>query len=295
MQRNLRRRPSAGLVVALVALFFALSGGAYAATNLIGHNQLAPDSVWHNNIGKNAVQMNNLSFSLKAALDKTGKTGATGTTGAAGATGSQGSTGANGGTGPAGTGGPTGQGPSGTNGVSDPLVYSFSGATGPDSGTCGNNWATDTYDSTYRVDPNGDGSFTVVKIVTGTFTTNPGPSPAACANGSASPGNGNTVIAGDNGTFFGTESWTVASPRTGQAADFLPTASCGSACSPNTSQTGGSSSEAQNAAFEGVLFPSSHYANDVNAGENFDFVYSSHGDAWTDSNTPQNNQGDITG
>ena len=181
---------------------------------------------------------------------------------------------------------------SGLSGVNDPLVYTFSGATGPDSGTCGN-WATDTYDSTYRVDPNANGSFTVVKIVTGTFTTTAGPSPAACANGS--PGNGNTVNGGDTGTFFGTESWTVASSVVGKAADFLPTASCGSACSPNTTQSGGSSSEAQNAAFEVALFPSSNYASDISAGENYDFVYSSHGDAWTDSNTPQNNQGDITG
>ncbi len=222
-----------------------------------------------------------------------GKTAATGATGPQGATGPKGPAGTNGGAGPAGSGSPTGsQGPLGLSGVNDPLVYTFTGATGPDSGTCGN-WATDTYDSTYRVDPNANGSFTVVKIVTGTFTTTAGPSPAACANGS--PGNGNTVNGGDTGTFFGTESWTVASAGAGKAADFLPTASCGSACSPNTTQSGGSSSEAQNAAFEVALFPSSNYASDINAGENYDFVYSSHGDAWTDSNTPQNNQHDITG
>ena len=187
--------------------------------------------------------MDNLTSSLKAQLDKTGKTGATGATGPQGATGPKGPAGTNGGAGPAGSGSPTGsQGPLGLSGVNDPLVYTFSGATGPDSGTCGNSWATDMYDSTYRVDPNGGGSFTVVKIVTGTFTTNAGPSPAACANGSASPGNGKTVNGGDTGTFFGTESWTVASPGPGKAADFLPTASCGSVCSPNTTQSGGSSS-----------------------------------------------------
>jgi hypothetical protein len=64
----LHRTPSVSLVVALVALFVALGGGAYAATNtLMGHNQLAPNSVWRNNIGKNAAHINNLSSSLKVA------------------------------------------------------------------------------------------------------------------------------------------------------------------------------------------------------------------------------------
>ena len=156
-------------------------------------------------------------------------------------------------------------------------------------GTCGNNWATDTYSSTYRVEPQPNGSFAVSKIVTGTFVTIAGQSPAACGTGGTST---NTVNAGDTGTFYGTESWSVRSPVTG-AADFNPTAACGAACSPMT--TSGSSSEAQNSAFEGAFFPGSDYATDIAAGENFDFVYTSHGDTWTDSNTPDNNQGDITG
>ena len=109
MKNILHRRPSVSLVVALVALFVALGGGAYAATTtLMGHNQLAPNSVWHNNIGKRSVHMDNLTSSLKAELDKTGKTGATGATGRRGATGPQGPAGTNGGAGPAGTGDLTG-------------------------------------------------------------------------------------------------------------------------------------------------------------------------------------------
>lgn len=51
----------------------------------------------------------------------------------------------------------------------------------PDSGTCGNNWATDTYDRDFTVRPNGDGTYTVVEqFKNGSFVTNAGPSPAAC-------------------------------------------------------------------------------------------------------------------
>src|SRR5918999_427422 len=53
----------------------------------------------------------------------------------------------------------------------------------PDSGTCGNFWAEDTFDRHYRVDstPNEDGTFTVREdFKDGTFVTNAGPSPGAC-------------------------------------------------------------------------------------------------------------------
>ena len=38
-------KPSAGLVISLTAIFVALGSGAYAATGLITHDQLAPNSV----------------------------------------------------------------------------------------------------------------------------------------------------------------------------------------------------------------------------------------------------------
>jgi hypothetical protein len=53
----------------------------------------------------------------------------------------------------------------------------------PDSGTCGNFWAEDTFDRFYKVDstPNADGTYTVrEEFRDGTFVTNPGPSPGAC-------------------------------------------------------------------------------------------------------------------
>jgi hypothetical protein len=51
----------------------------------------------------------------------------------------------------------------------------------PDSGTCGNDWATDAYDRDFTVRSNGNGTYTVVEqFKNGSFVTNGGPSPAAC-------------------------------------------------------------------------------------------------------------------
>jgi hypothetical protein len=51
----------------------------------------------------------------------------------------------------------------------------------PDSGTCGNNWAEDTFDRDFAVRANQDGTFTVVQqFKNGSFATNDGPSPGAC-------------------------------------------------------------------------------------------------------------------
>ena len=75
----------------------------------------------------------------------------------------------------------------------NPLVYHFSGTTGPDGGNCGNKWATDTYDATFIVEPQVEtvdgqigGSYTIVKIIDGTFvtragTSQPNPTPPAPA------------------------------------------------------------------------------------------------------------------
>ena len=270
MRSILHRTPSVSLVVALVALFVALGGGAYAATTtLIGHNQLAPNSVWHNNIGKRSVHMDNLTSSLKAQLDKAGKTGATGATGPRGATGPQGPAGSSSGVNPAGTGSPTGpQGPPGPSGVNDPMVYTFSGASGPDSGACQGNWANDTYDATFIVEPQLNGSYVVSKLVKGTFITIAGaqqPNPSPCL--------GPAETGGVTGAFYGTETFTV-----GADTDFNPYASCGAFCTPHT--TSGSSSEAQNAAFVEAFFPKGSYSSVTD----FDFVYTSGSQTWSDSN-----------
>src|SRR5438874_544408 len=56
-------------------------------------------------------------------------------------------------------------------------------STSPDSGTCGNDWATDTFDRQFKVStrPNADGTYTVnEEFKNGSFVTMAGPSPGAC-------------------------------------------------------------------------------------------------------------------
>src|SRR6186713_2455441 len=51
----------------------------------------------------------------------------------------------------------------------------------PDSGTCGNDWATDTFDRVFTVRSNHDGTYTVVQqFKNGSFVTNAGLSPGSC-------------------------------------------------------------------------------------------------------------------
>jgi hypothetical protein len=276
-----RFKHAPAIALAIVALVAALGGGAYAATTIpdgsVTHPKLAHDSVWHDDLGKGAVRANNLSRPVLAKLDSRRANGEQGPTGPQGPQGPEGDTGATGAQGPTG--------PRGPSGVDSPLVYTFSGTSGPDSGDCGNNWATDTYDATFIVEPEVDGSFTITKIVKGTFVTIAGtsePNPSACPGG--------LQTGGVTGTFYGTESWSVPAPSSTQSADFDPYASCGAACSPTTSNT--SSNDAQDQAFESAFFPGATY----NGVTNYDFVYhtASNGD-WVDSNTPDNNQGNISG
>src|SRR5512143_2751040 len=56
-------------------------------------------------------------------------------------------------------------------------------STSPDSGTCGNSWANDSFDRVFRVDtrPNPDGTYDVVeRFERGRFVTVAGPSPGGC-------------------------------------------------------------------------------------------------------------------
>ena len=299
-----RFKPSAGLVIAVIAMFVALGSGAYAATGLITHDQLAPNSVqhnnlgngsvhtnnlkdqsvghyklkpnsvWHNNIGNGSVQKHNLSADIQNELAQHGATGPQGPVGPAG---------------PHGPVGPTG--PPGTSGVINPLVYHFSGTSGPDGGECGDAWATDTYNATFIVEPQvgpggaPGGSYTIVKIIDGTFVTKAGasqPNPASCP--------GTLQTGGVTGTFHGTISWNVPSPGTGLAPDFDSTAVCGAACSPTTTTT--SSNVAQNQAFQAAFFPGSPLTESVN----FDLYYTTQANgSWINSNTPMHDTGNITG
>ena len=71
----------------------------------------------------------------------------------------------------------------------------------PDSGTCGNNWANDTFKRFFKVTRNGDGSFTLREdFRDGHFVTIAGASPGACETGTS---NGNTIRPGVRGEFHG--------------------------------------------------------------------------------------------
>jgi hypothetical protein len=92
------RRPSPAMVVAVVAVFLAFGGGAYAAVRVttsdiangaVTHAKLANESVMNNNLGQGVVHAANLSKSLVAQI-AAAPTPSVGTRGDAGATGPQG-------------------------------------------------------------------------------------------------------------------------------------------------------------------------------------------------------------
>ncbi|MEP6910870.1 MAG: hypothetical protein ABI896_10635, partial [Actinomycetota bacterium] len=58
----------------------------------------------------------------------------------------------------------------------------------PDSGTCGNDWAQDTFDRDFTVRSNNDGTYTVVQqFKNGSFVTDLGPSTGSCDTTDGSP------------------------------------------------------------------------------------------------------------
>jgi hypothetical protein len=86
----------------------------------------------------------------------------------------------------------------------------------PDSGTCGNNWANDTYNRDFTVVQNQDSTFRVMEqFKDGNFVTIAGQSPGAC---DTNPGG--TVSGGINGSFQGYFLITVSN------ATFTPNATC---------------------------------------------------------------------
>ena len=70
----------------------------------------------------------------------------------------------------------------------------------PDSGTCGNVWATDTSTRKWTVKKNNDGTFRVGRQDKGTFVTIAGQSPGAC---DTTGKHGTHVNVGINGKFHG--------------------------------------------------------------------------------------------
>jgi len=97
-----------------------------------------------------------------------------------------------------------------------------------DSGTCGNDWAQDTFDRHFTVHNNGDGTFTVVEqFKDGSFVTSAGPSPGACDTTDGTPPG--TIPAGKTGAMHGYEIITVARMQTSQDAACIagmPSAPC---------------------------------------------------------------------
>lgn len=84
-------------------------------------------------------------------------------------------------------------------------------STSPDSGTCGNDWADDTFQRVFTVNttPASDGTYRVREdFIHGSFVTRTGMSPGACNSGTT---NGATVGAGVTGRMGGTFSIVVSS------------------------------------------------------------------------------------
>ncbi len=137
------------------------------------------------------------------------------------------------------------------------MTWTYGDIQVPDtSGDCGNDWATDAYDTAMEVTPQANGSYLVSKYLSGSFVTIAGDAPNAKAGGGTC--GVNALKDGINGTFQGIETWTVGTGPT----NFDPTAVCAS-CSKATS------SEQQNADFMATYFPGATYSGP----QNYDFMY----------------------
>ena len=85
-------------------------------------------------------------------------------------------------------------------------------STSPDNGTCGNAWATDSFNRDFKVMDNGDGTFRVrEEFKQGSFVTFAGPSPGACPQPGNTGNHGATVLAGITGNMHGDLQGTVTS------------------------------------------------------------------------------------
>jgi hypothetical protein len=158
------RRPSPAMLVAFVALFVALGGGAAtAATTLLIHSDnIAAGAVTNHKLADRSVGVHKLKLPLRAALAKAataprgvvgqqGPQGATGPQGAIGATGDTGTTGAKGDTGTTGAKGDTGT----TGAKGDTGTTGAKGDTGT-TGAKGDAGATGARGATGATGPQGD-------------------------------------------------------------------------------------------------------------------------------------------
>ena len=102
--------------------------------------------------------------------------------------------------------------------------YTIANSGSTDSGTCGPDWAIDTFDRDYTI----SAGQVVEQFKNGTFTTIGGPSPGACETASGPLGNGHMVAPGVTGKMQGTFVITI----TGGV--YNPNASCTATTCQNT-------------------------------------------------------------
>ncbi len=144
-------------------------------------------------------------------------------------------------------------------------------STSPDEGTCGNAWATDTFDRHFKVStsPNADGTYTVTEqFKRGSFVTIAGLSPGSC---DTNPGG--TVGAGVTGSMHGSFTIIVT------GGTFTPVGECGA--EPCTT----------------VSFIATHFPGATYAVPTFQFHYSAGPNGqWKNASADRGgNHGDITG
>ena len=84
-------------------------------------------------------------------------------------------------------------------GQGDSQDYGPFHSTSPDSGTCGNDWANDSFDRVFTV----SGNHVVERFEHGSFVTFVGPSPGACETSKTLPGNGHIIAPGVTGRMGG--------------------------------------------------------------------------------------------
>jgi hypothetical protein len=117
-------------ILAVVALFVALSGGAAFASGLVSGSQIENHSIAAKKLTKSAIKSLRGRLGPRGPQGATGATGATGSPGAPGATGATGPQGAPGATGAPGQQGPAGQtGPQGPAGPSNVVSWNTTIAT----------------------------------------------------------------------------------------------------------------------------------------------------------------------
>ncbi len=145
----------------------------------------------------------------------------------------------------------------------------------PDSGTCGNIWATDSFDRIFTVNSNTPNEFNEA-FINGQFVTTAGASPGACYVYPPPAGNGNTVGNGVIGNFHGNYENVQVSNGT-----FNPNAKCTQATCDTT------------AGFVATVYGPTATYNVVT----FDFdYYTLQNGAWQNSSSDEGgNRGDITG